>query len=399
MTVLTLFENQVLYADEDRWKDVFPRMFQWSLTPAGNRILKAGHRQIGVGSWCGIVPVSSNLVLEILPKTGGEDGGDSRRMLFKMLHKVGFFPSFRHVGRGPLDSGQTSLIELFIKAYIDDVARLAGRGLAADYDIRAENLSYLKGKILTGRNIRENRGLRNRHYVEYDEYLTDTPANRIIKTCLHYLSRISRQTENLRRIKELLIRFDGVGYSSSYKDDLAKIHYHRQNDYYEPVVRWSIAFLSGLNPAPTRGKIPLPSLIFPMDKLFETYVTRILKEQRQCEGWKITAQSSRYSLAREGEVERFQIRPDIICERDEELIIADAKWKLLDRRAVEDKYDIHQGDLYQLLSYATVYRSLGYQAVSIEIYYPENPHFSEPLLFTCNDPPQTVVKILPVKID
>jgi 5-methylcytosine-specific restriction enzyme subunit McrC len=399
MIVLTAFENDTIHASDLRLKGQFSSLLRFALSSSGEKILHARHNAVKLRNWCGIIPFSSNGILEILPKTGtGSDTTASRKLLFSMLKRIGRFETFRFSGIGKLNSQGNSLFEIFITCYLTELAKLLGRGISSDYISREDNLQYIKGKIQINKNIRQNQNLKNRTVLLYDEYERNIPENRIIKTCLLFLVKKSRNYENQRRLKEFILKFSEVEVSHSLEGDRSRIHYHRMNDYYEPVIRWSVAFLNLKSPAPSLGKDSLPSLVFPMERVFEAFVTRVLKEKREPEGWRVKAQSSKYYLLKDSNKDLFQLRPDILCEKDDTLIIGDAKWKILDQDNCDEKYNISQSDLYQLLSYVSIYRAQGYRNISVEIYYPEHDLFQEPLRFTYSDEYKTKISIRPIRL-
>ncbi len=67
-----------------------------------------------------------------------------------------------------------------------------------------------------------------------------------------------------------------------------------------------------------------------------------------------TQESNRYLLEVGGEP-KFQIKPDMVCRKDNAVIfIADTKWKILNFS--RNDYEISQSDLYQMFAYLSKYQ-------------------------------------------
>ena len=120
---------------------------------------------------------------------------------------------------------------------------------------------------------------------------------------------------------------------------------------YERVLIWAKTFLLGNSFAPYKGNDLAFALLFDMNYLFESYVGTYLKKQ----GLNVKLQHSMHHLAYMNEKGQFRLKPDIIIEKDNGIIIADTKWKLL---SVDKKNQgINQADMYQLYAYGTKYNN------------------------------------------
>ena len=89
----------------------------------------------------------------------------------------------------------------------------------------------------------------------------------------------------------------------------------------------------------------------------------------------------------------FQMKPDIsiLNESSEVILIADAKWKLLDSN--DSKLGISQADLYQINTYATQY-----SVKSLVLLYPRQTNLLEPYEFWLQGNSQISVKVIPLDI-
>ncbi|MDA6077522.1 hypothetical protein O0544_17875 [Edwardsiella anguillarum] len=76
--------------------------------------------------------------------------------------------------------------------------------IRSDYLCREDNINYLKGKLNTTRHLRKNIIHKQRFFCEYDAFLTDRPANRLLHSALNRVVRITRHAANQKRLQELL---------------------------------------------------------------------------------------------------------------------------------------------------------------------------------------------------
>jgi 5-methylcytosine-specific restriction enzyme subunit McrC len=125
--------------------------------------------------------------------------------------------------------------------------------------------------------------------------------------------------------------------------------------------------VAGLSPDVLAGKGEAGSLLFDMNKLFESWLAAKLRPEAIKQGCKLREQSPKKYLAERVDLAKpvFQMRPDIafINSQGRAVFIADAKWKLLD--AQDAKLGISQPDLYQLNAYAN-----NYGVTKLALYYP-----------------------------
>ena len=94
-------------------------------------------------------------------------------------------------------------------------------------------------------------------------------------------------------------------------------------------------------PALSSGSVPVTAILFDMNELFESYLTRkIVHAMRTHPGVTVTAQVRRPFWNHRG------IRPDMIVDHPGGRIAVDAKWKILERAVPSD------ADLKQMYVYA-----------------------------------------------
>ena len=85
--------------------------------------------------------------------------------------------------------------------------------------------------------------------------------------------------ENQRLARELCFVFADVPPSSSIAGDLRAIRLDRGMAHYEAALDWARLILQGFGPVTSAGAQQAPSLLFPMEQLFEAYVRKHLASQ------------------------------------------------------------------------------------------------------------------------
>lgn len=334
--------------------------------------LKLGHTK-GLGkvlqaqNYIGVIQLHDGLTIEILPKIANLDDGkhvdEVRKIVVKMLKTLRDSP-FKEVNTADLQVQKMPLLEVFIGMFLQGVAKLVQRGIKNDYITREENSPFLKGKLLFAEHLKRNLVHKERFFIAYDNYLPDRDENRLIKTTLSFLYKLSKSSSNQQRIREFLFVFDEVEVVHDIKTAFSKVKLNRQMKDYEQLMIWCRLFLLGNSFAPSKGNDVAFSLLFDMNVLFESYVGHYLK--KHCTG-QVSLQDKGHYLACQGNVGKFALKPDIVI--DGGTTIADTKWRLLS----EDKLNvgISQGDVYQMYAYATKYQEEGRKCEQIFLIYPK----------------------------
>jgi len=328
-------------------------------------------------NYVGIIETRRGTVIEILPKIDLSPGGDedTRRVFLTMLR------DWRGLGQAQLDGASIRAIrrfdmfEAFVHLFLKSVVLLTRRGLAREYRTREANLPRLRGRILFPRHVRENVVDRSRFYVGYDEFTADRPANRLIHLALRRLAPIVRHPANRQRVHQLRIVFSDVPTSSNVDDDWARHRVDRSMRHYNTVMPWVGLFLFGHGLATFSGSRVSRALLFPMEEVFEDFVTAAVRRHQQ--RFVVRAQGPTRHLATDATGKRaFRLKPDIVLiERGQIRFILDAKWKRLDPSA--RNHGVVESDAYQLFAYGKTY---GVQRVILV--YPSSAGFRKPVWFS-----------------
>ena len=337
--------------------------------------LRIGYRRnvgdiISVSNYVGLIQMRNGYQVQVLPKIdfGTEPdtkNEETKRVFLRMLRSMKDFPG-KVFNDATLKMDRMTLYEIFINMYLQEVRTLVKHGIRSAYIAREDNLRFYKGKLVVNEHIKENAAHGERFYARYDEYLVNRAENRLIKATLLKLQGVTGSAENQKEIRQLLTAFEMVTPSFNYQKDFSKVVIDRNTKDYDMLMRWSRVFLLNKSFTTFSGGHDARALLFPMEKVFESYVAQQLKRVLVDLNWEISIQDKGYYLF--DSPRQFALRPDIVITRgDGTRIILDTKWKSLsDKPGIN--YGISQTDMYQMYAYAKKYKTS-----EIWLLYPVNP--------------------------
>lgn len=404
---ITVMEWEVLTPEVAGGKARFDELIAWALTDTGRLVLEAGRDRIRVLNHAGVVMLKSGLILEVLPKThAGQDVEDSRQLLLRMLIRSGVFPAVDG-SHSPAALARLPLSKAMARIFLDSVLHLVKRGLLTNYESREGELPCVRGRILVGEIVRKGY-LRHRIPCGYEVLSMNSKENRILATAIHLVRMTIGRGSMISDEQYLEDAFGEVErYGSSHEalKVLQGIVVDRKNIAYRETLAIARLILSGLDAAGSWAREQYFSLFFPMEKVFEGYVLQeLLDMKHRGEFRSVLSQSSpHYLLYTEGGSNRprsFNLRPDFVVITDSgERWILDAKWKRLNEGAADGKNGISQADLYQLLSYSSVYRREREEVDCLFLIYPKWRDFSSPVRYQYADETHTPLRVVPFPIE
>lgn len=350
---------------------------------------------ISIRNYVGLIEMKNGFQIQVLPKidfSSGEDIGNqtTKRIFLKMLRSMKDFPC-KVFNDANLKADRMNLYELFINMYLQEVRRILKQGLKSGYIEKEDNLHFYKGKLMVNEHIRQNLSHKERFYLRYDEFNPNRPENKLIKSTLIKLSKMTSSAENSKEIRQILTGFELVEPSRNIEKDFASIKIDRTTKGYKAVMAWSRVFLFNKSFTTFTGSTQSRSLLFPMEQVFESYVAQQLKKVFVPDGWEVSVQDKGYYLFEEPR-RQFSLRPDIVIRKNDRVVVLDAKWKsLCDNEA--KNYGISQSDMYQMYVY-----SKKYQTSEIWLIYPVNQEMRNhrPIQFDSGD--GTIVNVLLVDV-
>ena len=343
--------------------------------------------EVAAVNYVGIVTTKRGTVVEILPKIhlDTDDPGleSTKRIFLEMLRSW----NWRRSSEVKLTESSIralrrfSMLEVFVRQFLANLNTLARSSLARRYVPMEENLPYLRGRLLFRDQIRENLTNQARFYVVHDELSVNRPANRLIHSALTRLTPLVRDPENrrlLRLLRQLMEAAD-VPQAANPHADWQRHQVDRSMPHYGPVMQWVGLFLFGQGLTTFSGHHWNLSLLFPMEEVFEDFVTHSFRRYQDC--YLVRAQHPKKKLARIGDQEAFTMKPDITLSAGHHVqFILDAKWKRIDASSDDPRHGIDQDDLYQLYAYGK-----GYHCETVVLVYPQTQDFMTELRYRILD--------------
>lgn len=309
---------------------------------------------IQVKNYVGVIQLKSGFQIQVLPKIHNANIDDTQRLFLNMLRTLRDFPG-KIFNKASLNIDRMNLYEVFINMYIQEVRHLVKRGIKSGYVDNEENLRYFKGKLLTKEQIKSNYAHKERFYLRFEEFSSNRSENKIVKSTLLKLSNITESYENGKEIRQLLSHFELVEPSSNFVSDFSKIVIDRSTIEYDILMQWSKVFLLNKSFTTFTGETVAHALLFPMEKIFESFVTQKIKKHFFESHWEVSAQDKGYYLF--DTPSKFSLRPDlVISSNSSRKIILDCKWKLLTNNP-QSNYGISQSDMYQMYAYGKKYET------------------------------------------
>ncbi|PSV14003.1 McrC family protein [Photobacterium leiognathi] len=347
--------------------------------------IKRGSRLLQVQNFVGVIFVPSGNHIEVLPKTGLESEfgettyEEARSTLLTMLQALG---EFRHIqlDNAGLKSLKMPLLEVFISRFLDNVNSIVKRGLKRDYVGQEDNLLVKKGKLNMSGQLRHNSVTKHRFYCEFDEYVENRPVNRLLKTAMLTVQGYCRNHSNLKLLRELLFAFDVVPNSLHTKQDFDSVRLDRGMQYYKPALAWAKLILGASSPISMKGEAGAPSLLFPMEAVFEAFVAKTLQSQLH-DGYSLRTQARAEKLVTHhvetgNSRDLFTLKPDLMIEKaGSPTCVLDTKWKRINPEST-NKFDLSQADFYQMFAYGEKYLEGKGKLVLI---YPKTDKFASPI--------------------
>ena len=344
---------------------------------------KISKDSIIVQNFVGTIPLD-DIQIEILPKIPlVENNIEEEKIRFlEILQSIDYFKE-KLFNKSKIAIKDTSILEIFIQFFIEEVEKIVKKGLIYRYENKKENLNMFKGKLDINNHIKYNFSHKEKFYVKFDEFSVNSLENIFIKMTIQKLKKISFNSKNKENLDRIGHYFEKVSILESSIENLKYITFDRTNGYYKNAIQWAKIFLNNQSSSifsTNNGEIT--SILFPMENIFENYMINKLRNliQEKCYNqFIIKTQDNSCSIFSnidfnntKIENDILRVKPDIIIKNKEtkEIFILDTKWKVLNKS--DDKFKISTEDIYQMFTYVKTYndRSKNYICKKAYLIYP-----------------------------
>lgn len=357
---LTAFEHQRIVVNDVPAVDTLTPFEADQLSLVGElrpRFCERGYGDLKLAQYCGVVSIGGR-VLEVLPKTEKENSADdSRGMLIRLLREASHVPVFKHLPASQRLQ-QAPLLEVFISAFLDDVAQIVRGGLLRQYREEEGDLLVVRGAIHFARQFAVNANRPDRLACRFDELTADNVWNQSVRAGIWAVKPWIANVSLYRQWSELAAVFDEVYPTTVTWQSLDRLVFNRQAERYRAAIEWVRWIVRLLSPGLRAGANHAPGLLFDMNVLFQEAIAGALRRRAVFEHVEVETKADDHFLARvSGAIHgrAFRLKPDLVLRRGPEVIaIGDTKWKRLEVGAsgtlVPD-----EDDVYQMLAYAAAY--------------------------------------------
>ncbi|MCU6665648.1 McrC family protein [Silvania hatchlandensis] len=326
-----------------------------------------------VKNYVGVIALPGGAFIEVLPKTGHDNAREQLMMMLRTLK------TFRHIATtsASIKTSRMPLMDIFIQQFIISVKAILQQGLKRDYLRQQDNLAWMKGKLRVSAQLTKNSVRRDRFQVEYDEYSVERPENRILKTAIAHVSRLTRNAQIIRQLQPLQSAFDPIPPVVDVAHAFDQVRLDRHMHLYKHALDWAKLILQGESPHCMQGQANAISLLFPMEAVFESFVAAWMRHHHH-QQYRIDTQARTHSLARYHTKNMFRLKPDIWLRPHDDAthssVICDTKWKKI--KPHKPGFNISQNDLYQMQAYGVKYLDSRGDMILI---YPQYEGFNDPL--------------------
>jgi 5-methylcytosine-specific restriction enzyme subunit McrC len=314
-------------------------------------------RSLRLDNYVGVIECPCGTQIEILPKAldGADEIPGMRRVLRRMLANS-LDLSFREFPDADIDAFEGPLTEWVAARFLRELDRLIKRGIRFDYQRIDEEQRFQRGRLDIVRQLRQPPGRRHLFHIQHDVFEPDRPENRVIRSVLETVRSFTQSSMSWRLAHELTSILGSIPLSANTSQDFRAWHKDRLMAHYEPIKPWCSLILNEQTPKSMAGGWRGPSLLFPMEKLFERYVASYLRDTLLPDG-RLTCAPRQEWLCRHREADWFRLEPDFLIHFGSKRWVLDAKWKRLDGAlgGASEKYGLSQDDLYQMFAYGHKY--------------------------------------------
>ena len=367
------------------------------LNELGSGVITIKNGQLIASNYVGIFTTRSGVVIEILPKFDlgcvPENQDERTREIFLSMLRHWRGKGFKQLTDSQIRSlCRFPMLEAFVHLFLTNVHELVRRGLARRYVQMEENLTYLRGRMLFAEHIRENMIDQSRFFVSHDEFSENRPANRLIHKVLELLTSQITDSINFQSLQQAKFAFADIEPSKNVHADWQNHYVDRNMKSYESVMQWVKLFLFNVGLTTYSGKHDNVSLLFPMEQVFEDFVTHSFRRYQH--KYRVQAQGPMKHLATKDQNKVFYMKPDIsLISHNTVNFILDAKWKRVDARSEDRKHNIDQHDMYQLFAYGK-----NYECKAVALVFPKTDQFDKPFEYKFTNE-GLILKCLPFDVE
>jgi len=316
-----------------------------------HRYFTLTHRGVKFNSYVGVIQIG-RVTIEVLPKadkqvnkySDSETKDAWKIILLEMLKKSGMI-NMVSLTHADLKLRNTSLLDLYINHYLNEVQTILRRGLIKSYRHKSGNVRALKGRLLFNQQISKNLLHKERFYTEHQVYDYNHIVNIILKRALDVLEHLPNSSVYLDRILRLKMAFPLLNDTNVNESTFSRLILDRKTEHYSRAIQLAKLIILNYSPDIQGGKEDVLAILFDMNELWERYVFKMLQKEQTEYQYKVSYQNRKKFWNNK------VIKPDIVVDYKGETLVIDTKWKLVDTNKPSD------ADLKQMYAYNMYWES------------------------------------------
>lgn len=261
---------------------------------------------------------------------------------FQILNEQGY----KDIATEPFENTAELMAAILAKGITSQLKR----GLGREYLPQTEALSSLRGRINMPESIKGQTMRRKQMVCTYDEFSVNSTLNRIIKSTVLLLLRSDISAQRKKQLRKLMVWFGDVEPINLYTVNW-NVQYNRNNQTYRMMISVCYLVVKGLLQTTADGSTRLMDFLDEqrMSRLYEKF---ILEYYRQEFTWlKVTASQVEWQLDNGYDAMLLTMQTDVTLQRDNIILIIDAKYYAHTTQVRYDAHTIHSHNLYQIFTY------------------------------------------------
>ena len=272
--------------------------------------------------------------------------------LFYLLRFAKKDPDFHFDDEKKIDiKGGENFFDIIGMLFANEIKEILQTGLLKRYVQKHENLHFLKGKLDIRKQLYNNIHKKLKFACCFSELTFDNQENRIVLRALYELSSLIKFDYKLRDeliATEYLFR-DFVSFTAVSPQECDNISFNRINERYRAIIRFSKLILEErFIRSAEKGESTGFNFIVNMNKVFEDFITELLKEVIRDKYHRKYIAEDQVSFSSLDIAKKLTVRPDVLIQErntEEFPVILDTKYKKPGKKP-------DPADYYQIIAYA-----------------------------------------------
>ena len=261
---------------------------------------------------------------------------------FQVLNEQGY----KSVAREHFEN----VADLCAAILIKGLSKQLKRGLMKDYIPKREPLTALRGKMEFSETLKTNSIIKRQVVCSYDEFSENAYMNRIIKTTMLRLMVADVDKSRKKEMKKLLVFLGNVEPLPIYSINW-NLRYDRNNQTYRMLVSICYLVLKGLLQTQSDGTTKLMDFLDEqrMHRLYEKFILEYFRKEHP----ELTVGAPQIPWQLDDDFCDMLpvMQSDIVLEKDDNILIIDAKYYAHTTQQRFNKATVHSANLYQIFTY------------------------------------------------